>query len=81
MLFIPRIVFGLDPDASFAELRALFTNDEGAAVPETVFNALRQRPERVPIAMPVSASRGAAPQNISLAAIWTCRDEPESPVA
>ena len=40
----------LDPDASFAELRALFTDDEGVAVPEAVFNALRRRPESVPIA-------------------------------
>jgi hypothetical protein len=33
------------PDASFAELRRLFQSDERVAVPETVFNALLNRPE------------------------------------
>jgi hypothetical protein len=34
-----------DPDASFDELRGLFQRDELVAVPETVFNALLNRPE------------------------------------
>jgi hypothetical protein len=33
------------PDASFGELRGLFQSDERLAVPETVFNALLNRPE------------------------------------
>jgi hypothetical protein len=35
-----------DPDVSFAELRTLFQSDERVVVPETVFNALLNRPER-----------------------------------
>ncbi len=35
------------PDASFAELRALYEGDERLRVPATVFNALLNRPERI----------------------------------
>ncbi|WP_437682528.1 transglutaminase-like domain-containing protein [Sorangium sp. So ce131] len=35
------------PDASFAELRALYEGDEGLRVPATVFNAVLNRPETV----------------------------------
>jgi hypothetical protein len=34
-----------EPDASFAELRRLYENDERVRVPPTVFNALLNRPE------------------------------------
>ncbi|MGH6931963.1 MAG: transglutaminase-like domain-containing protein [Dongiaceae bacterium] len=35
------------PDASFAELRAIYQNDDGLRVPATVFNALLNRPEAI----------------------------------
>jgi hypothetical protein len=35
------------PDASFAELEALFQGDERLRVPSTAFNALLNRPEAI----------------------------------
>ena len=35
-----------DPDANFDALRRRFAEDERVRLPETVFNALRQREER-----------------------------------
>ena len=36
-----------DPDSAFRELRTLYKTDERVRVPETVFNAVLNRPERV----------------------------------
>jgi hypothetical protein len=36
-----------DPDANFDAFRQRFANDARVRLPETVFNALRQREERV----------------------------------
>ncbi len=36
-----------DPDASFAELMALYHDDEGVRVPPVVFNVITNHPETV----------------------------------
>jgi hypothetical protein len=36
-----------EPDRSFAELRRLYESDDRLRVPDTVFNALRNRPEKI----------------------------------
>ena len=44
-LFDRLAVLTRDPDAHFAELRALYASDKRLAVPATVFNAVLNRPE------------------------------------
>jgi hypothetical protein len=45
-----------DPDAHFAEIRALYEGDERLLVPNVVFNAVRRRPELVATGEPVGAA-------------------------
>ena len=48
LAFFDRLApFSLDPDASFDELRTLYTDDEQLRVPSTVFNSLLNRAETV----------------------------------
>lgn len=45
-----------DPDAHFAEIRALYEGDERLLVPDVVFNAVRGRPELAATGEPVGAA-------------------------